>query len=239
MPCATAPPLTLTAPQRVVLAHLARAGTTPQQVARRAQLVLAAADGTSTGAIARTWESNGRGRWESTWRPAQRWRARWHTAQEALRAAEAAGGPGSWVLGTTGRSRRSSWASWASWASWRTTRGPVRRPRLPPSSSARSWRWPASHRATPGAPSVTGRHASWPMKPASEASSNASPPAPSGGSSFFEAAARKPHRSRYWLTPREADPVVLATQIDAVCTLYAAARGTGHRRAGWPRVATW
>jgi len=77
------------------------------------------------------------------------------------------------------------------------------------------------------------------MKPASEASSNASPPAPSGGSSFFEAAARKPHRSRYWLTPREADPVVLATQIDAVCTLYAAARGTGHRRAGWPRVATW
>ncbi len=134
MPCATAPPLTLTAPQRVVLAHLARAGTTPQQVARRAQLVLAAADGTSTGAIARTWESNGRGRWESTWRPAQRWRARWHTAQEALRAAEAAGGPGSWVLGTTGRSRRSSWASWASWASWRTTRGPVRRPRLPPST---------------------------------------------------------------------------------------------------------
>jgi transposase len=33
----------------------------------------------------------------------------------------------------------------------------------------------------------------------------------------------RPHRSRYWLTPREADPVVLAEQIEAVCSLYAAA----------------
>lgn len=86
MPRATAPPITLTTPQRAVLEHMARAGTTPQQVARRAHLVLAAADGTSTGAIARTWEL--------TWRTAQRWRARWHTAQEALLAAEAEGGPG-------------------------------------------------------------------------------------------------------------------------------------------------
>ena len=42
----------------------------------------------------------------------------------------------------------------------------------------------------------------------------------------------RPHRTRYWLTPREADPTVLAPQIEAVCTLYAeapaiAARG-GH-----------
>lgn len=86
MPRATAPPITLTAQERAVLDHLARAGTTPQQVARRAQLVLAAAAGTSTGAIARTWAI--------TWRTAQRWRARWHTAQDALLAAAAEGGPG-------------------------------------------------------------------------------------------------------------------------------------------------
>jgi len=86
MPRATAPPITLTARQRAVLDHLARAGTTAQQIAQRAWLVRAAADGMSTGAIARTWEI--------TWRTAQRWRARWHVAQEALLAAEADGGPG-------------------------------------------------------------------------------------------------------------------------------------------------
>jgi transposase len=48
----------------------------------------------------------------------------------------------------------------------------------------------------------------------------------------LEAAALKPHQSRYWLTPRERDPVVLAGQIDTVCAVYAqapaiAARG-GH-----------
>jgi transposase len=86
MPRATAPPITLTAPQRAALDRLARAGSTPQQVARRARLVLAAAGGTSTGAIARTWGI--------TRRTAQRWRARWHAAQEALLAAEAEGGAG-------------------------------------------------------------------------------------------------------------------------------------------------
>jgi len=86
MPRATAPPITLTAAQRAVLDHLARAGTTPQQVARRARLVLAAAEGASTGVIARTWGI--------TWRTAQRWRGRWHAAQEALLAAETDGGPG-------------------------------------------------------------------------------------------------------------------------------------------------
>ncbi len=45
------------------------------------------------------------------------------------------------------------------------------------------------------------------------------------------AAAVKPHQSRYWLTPREADPAGLATQIEAVCTLYAAAPGI-HARGG-------
>src|SRR5688572_25948543 len=86
MPRATAPPITLTAVQRAVLDHLVRAGTTPQQVAQRAQVVLAAAAGMSTGAIARTWAL--------TWRTAQRWRARWDAAQDALLAAEAEGGPG-------------------------------------------------------------------------------------------------------------------------------------------------
>ena len=86
MPRATAPPITLTARQRDVLERLARAGTTPQQLARRAHLVLAAADGMSTGAMARAWGL--------TWRTAQRWRARWHTAQEALLAAELEGGAG-------------------------------------------------------------------------------------------------------------------------------------------------
>ena len=39
----------------------------------------------------------------------------------------------------------------------------------------------------------------------------------------MEAAAVKPHHSRYWLTPRERDPVVLTAQIETVCTVYAAA----------------
>ena len=86
MPRATAPPTTLTAPQRAVLEHLVRAGTTPHHLARRAHLVLAAADGWSTGAIARTWGI--------TWRTAQRWRRRWPAAPEALLAAEAEGGAG-------------------------------------------------------------------------------------------------------------------------------------------------
>ena len=86
MPRATAPPITLTSAQRPVLDRVVRAGTTPQQVARRARLVLAAAAGTSTGAIARTWAI--------TWRTAQRWRGRWHTAREALLAAETEGSPG-------------------------------------------------------------------------------------------------------------------------------------------------
>jgi transposase len=39
----------------------------------------------------------------------------------------------------------------------------------------------------------------------------------------LEAAALKPHQSRYWLTAREQDPVVLASQIEAVCAVYAQA----------------
>jgi hypothetical protein len=46
-----------------------------------------------------------------------------------------------------------------------------------------------------------------------------------------EAAAVKPHQSRYWLTPRERDPEALAAQIDAVCAVYAEAP-TIHARGG-------
>lgn len=88
MPWAAAPTITLTGRQRAVLEHLERAGTTPQQVVRRSRVILAAAGGTSTGAIARAGGT--------TKRLAQTWRARWHAAQEALLAAEAEaeGGPG-------------------------------------------------------------------------------------------------------------------------------------------------
>ena len=53
----------------------------------------------------------------------------------------------------------------------------------------------------------------------------------SGGFWFLEAATIKPHRSRYWLTPRERDPVVLAAQIAPVCTVYAEAPAI-HARGG-------
>jgi hypothetical protein len=51
----------------------------------------------------------------------------------------------------------------------------------------------------------------------------ASPPAPSGGFWLLEAAALKPHHSRYWLTPRVGDPAAFAGQVQTVCDLYAAA----------------
>src|SRR5919199_729878 len=85
MPRAAAPTITLTPRQRTVLEQLTRAGTTPQQLVRRSEQILAAADGASTGEFAR--------RWGITWRQSQRWRARWHAAQEALLAAELESGP--------------------------------------------------------------------------------------------------------------------------------------------------
>lgn len=39
----------------------------------------------------------------------------------------------------------------------------------------------------------------------------------------MEEAAIQPHRSRYWLTPREADPLRLAEQVETICAVYAAA----------------
>jgi transposase len=37
----------------------------------------------------------------------------------------------------------------------------------------------------------------------------------------LEAASLKPHQSRYWLTPREPDPIAFAQQVETICTLYA------------------
>ena len=42
----------------------------------------------------------------------------------------------------------------------------------------------------------------------------------SGGFWFLEAAALKPHQSRYWLTPRVEDPAAFATQVQTICDLY-------------------
>jgi len=39
----------------------------------------------------------------------------------------------------------------------------------------------------------------------------------------LEAAALKPHQSRYWLTPAPADPQAFAAQVQTVCDAYAAA----------------
>ena len=61
------------------------------------------------------------------------------------------------------------------------------------------------------------------MRPSRGASFPGSPPAPSGGSWLLEAAALKPHHSRYWLTPRVDDPVAFATQVETICEVYAAA----------------
>jgi len=59
------------------------------------------------------------------------------------------------------------------------------------------------------------------MKPSNAASSPPSPPAPWGV--FWGQADLKPHRSRYWLTPKPADPTDFADQVATVCDVYAAA----------------
>ncbi len=47
----------------------------------------------------------------------------------------------------------------------------------------------------------------------------------------MERAAIKPHQSRYWLNPREPDPVVFTQQVETICTVYAAAPAI-HARGG-------
>ena len=86
MPLPSAPAVRLSARQRGVLEQVARATSTPQVVATRARIVLAAADGTSNRALAH--------QLQLARNTAQAWRDRWLAAAEALQAAELEGGEG-------------------------------------------------------------------------------------------------------------------------------------------------
>ena len=78
-------PITVTPPQRAALGCLIRRATSPQALARRARIVLAAASGERNEAIAR--------RLGCTPNLVRTWRARWAAAEERLAAAEAAAAP--------------------------------------------------------------------------------------------------------------------------------------------------
>jgi len=78
--------ITVTVRQRRVLAEVVRASTSPQGLARRARVVLAAAEGTSNRQIAT--------QLGVTRNLVQAWRGRWAAASDALLAAELEGGAG-------------------------------------------------------------------------------------------------------------------------------------------------
>jgi putative transposase len=78
--------ITVTVRQRRVLDEVVRASTSPQGLARRARVVLAAAEGTSNRQIAT--------RLGVTRNLVQAWRGRWAAAGDALLAAELEGGAG-------------------------------------------------------------------------------------------------------------------------------------------------
>ena len=80
---AVAQPITVTARQRRVLEQIVRRVGTPQQLAVRARIILAAADRQSNRGLAQ--------RLGITRDTAQVWRARWNAAGEALLAAELEG----------------------------------------------------------------------------------------------------------------------------------------------------
>jgi putative transposase len=86
MPWAKARLVVVSRRQRAVLERLVRARTTPQAVATRARLVLAAADGASNRGLAR--------HLDLARNTVHLWRDRWVTAAEAVLAAEAEGGDG-------------------------------------------------------------------------------------------------------------------------------------------------
>lgn len=81
MPRATADPVGVSPGQRRVLEQLVRRRSTPQQLATRARVILAAAASESNRALA--------GRLGITRDTTQAWRARWRAAGEVLGAAEA------------------------------------------------------------------------------------------------------------------------------------------------------
>jgi putative transposase len=84
MPVASAPSVRLSARQQRVLEQVARAASTPQVIATRARIVLAAADGASNRGLAH--------QLHLARNTAQAWRDRWLAAAEALAAAEVEGG---------------------------------------------------------------------------------------------------------------------------------------------------
>src|SRR5438128_6971938 len=86
MPMPSAPSIALSARQRQVLEQLRRAASTPQALALRAQIVLAAAAGTGNRRLA---HELGVAR-----NTVQAWRDRWVAAAEALQAAELEGREG-------------------------------------------------------------------------------------------------------------------------------------------------
>jgi putative transposase len=86
MPVSSAPPVGLSARQQRVLEHVARAASTPQVIATRARIVLAAAAGASNRELAH--------QLHLARNTAQAWRDRWVAAAEALQAAELEGGAG-------------------------------------------------------------------------------------------------------------------------------------------------
>lgn len=96
MPRAIARPVEVSPRQQRVLEQVVRRRTTPQQLATRARIILAAAAGESNRALAL--------RLGITRDVAQAWRARWHAAGAALLAAEADTGPGT-APGETGSDR--------------------------------------------------------------------------------------------------------------------------------------
>lgn len=83
MPWPSARPVTLSERQRGVLEPLTRAGSTPQAIATRARIVLAAADGQSNRGLAQ--------RLQLARNTVQAWRDRWVAAAEALAAADLEG----------------------------------------------------------------------------------------------------------------------------------------------------
>ena len=81
MPRATADPVGVSPRQQRVLEQVVRRRTTPQQLATRARVILAAAAGESNRSLA--------GRLGITRDMTQAWRARWRAAGDALSAADA------------------------------------------------------------------------------------------------------------------------------------------------------
>src|SRR5690242_6839520 len=106
---------------------------------------------------------------------------------------------------------------WRSVWAMRRAAAPRRRSRR--NRSARSWHWPARIRRNSTSRSASGRRANWPDRRSAGASSAASRTARSGA--FLKSTDLKPHRSRYWLTPKP-DPDFEAKCAD-ICALYQAA----------------